>query len=185
MTPRPPPPPPPPFIPAEVGSVRHPALGGGRRRQVALPLQQLLVLGVVAQPAQQRLAGVAPHADVGQAHRQSHQGREVVGVELQTPGTGWGGGGREAPTLKANSHVRGVDGDRPKTGNIRRVLMVGGGRGRSHTSSCLLLYDCCGRTSSRLPGSRLTPPPRMLLLYHCLCQRGGHRQHHAPPLPDL
>lgn len=71
--------------------MRHPALGDGRGRQVALRLQQLLVLGVVAQPAQQRLAGVAPHADVGQAHCQSHQGREVVGVELQTPG--WEKGG--------------------------------------------------------------------------------------------
>lgn len=68
--------------------MRHPALGNGRGRQVGLPLQQLLVLGVVAQPAEQRLAGLAPHADVGQAHRQSHQGREVVRVELQTPG--WG-----------------------------------------------------------------------------------------------
>lgn len=66
----------------------HPALGGRRGRQVAPPLQQLLVLGVVAQPAQQRLAGVAPHADVGQAHRQGHQGREVVRVELQAPARG-------------------------------------------------------------------------------------------------
>lgn len=84
----------PPFSSAEVGSVRHPALGDGRRRQVGLPLQQLLVLGVVAQPAEQRLAGVAPHADVGQAHCQSHQGREVVRVELQAPGWGRLGRGR-------------------------------------------------------------------------------------------
>lgn len=74
--------------------MRHPALGDGRRRQVGLPLQQLLVLGVVAQPAEQRLAGVAPHADVGQAHCQSHEGREVVRVELQAPGWGQLGRGR-------------------------------------------------------------------------------------------
>lgn len=66
--------------------MRHPALGDGRRRQVGLPLHQLLVLGVVAQPAEQRLAGIAPHANVGQAHCQGHQGWEVVRVELQTPG---------------------------------------------------------------------------------------------------
>lgn len=53
---------------------------------MALALQQVLVLGVVSQPAEQGLAGVVPHAGVGQAHRQGHEGGEVVGVELQTPG---------------------------------------------------------------------------------------------------
>lgn len=53
---------------------------------MALALQEMLVLGVVAEPAQEGLAGVLPHARVGQAHRQGHQSLEVVGVELQTPG---------------------------------------------------------------------------------------------------
>lgn len=76
----------PPFGSGQVGGLRHPALRVGGGHQVALALQQVLVLGVVSQPAEQGLAGVVPHAGVGQAHRQGHEGREVVGVELQTPG---------------------------------------------------------------------------------------------------
>lgn len=76
----------PPFVPAQVGGVGHPALRVGGGHKVALALQQVLVFGVVSQPAEQGLAGVVPHTGVGQAHRQGHEGGEVVGVELQTPG---------------------------------------------------------------------------------------------------
>lgn len=48
-------------------------------------LQKLLVFGVVPYPAQQCLTRFLPHARVGQAHCQGHEGLEVVGVELQTP----------------------------------------------------------------------------------------------------
>lgn len=87
----------PPFVSAHVGSRGHLALGVRGSHQVGLSLQQLLGLRIVTQPAQQRLAGVIPHTGVGQAHCQSHEGREVVRVELQTPGgrqdAGRGGGG--------------------------------------------------------------------------------------------
>lgn len=76
----------PPFVPSEVWGVGHPALRVGGGHQVALALQQVLVLGVVSQPAEQGLTCVGPHAGVGQAHRQRHESGEVVGVELQTPG---------------------------------------------------------------------------------------------------
>ncbi len=52
--------------------------------QVCAALQKLLVFGVVPHPAQ-RLTRFLPHARVGQAHCQGHEGLEVVGVELQTP----------------------------------------------------------------------------------------------------
>lgn len=48
-------------------------------------LQKMLVFGVMPYPAQQCLTRFLPHARVGQAHCQGHEGLEVVGVELQTP----------------------------------------------------------------------------------------------------
>lgn len=53
---------------------------------MGLALQQVLVLWIVSQPAEQGLAGVIAHTGVGQTDCQSHEGLEVVGVELQTPG---------------------------------------------------------------------------------------------------
>lgn len=73
-------------MPAHVGSRRHPSLRVWGSYQVRFALQKVLVLGVVSQPAEQGLAGVVTHSSVGQAHRQSHEGQEIVWVELQTPG---------------------------------------------------------------------------------------------------
>lgn len=73
-------------MPAKVESMRYLALGVWGSHQVGLALQQLLVLRVVSQPAEQGLARVISHTNVGQAHCQSHEGWEVVWVELQTPG---------------------------------------------------------------------------------------------------
>lgn len=53
---------------------------------MAPALQEGLVLGVVSEPSQQGLAGVVTHPGVGQTHGQGHESREVVWVELQTPG---------------------------------------------------------------------------------------------------
>lgn len=89
---------------------------------MALALQQVLVLGVVSQPAEQGLAGVVPHAGVGQAHRQGHQGREVVGVELQTPGRRQGS--RVEQTSKGNSDLTGINWDGPEPWNIRRGMLI-------------------------------------------------------------
>lgn len=72
----------PPFMSAKVGSMRHPALGVWGSHKVGLAFQQLLVLWIVSQPAEQRLAGIISHTSVGQAHCQSHEGLEVVWVEL-------------------------------------------------------------------------------------------------------
>lgn len=47
-------------------------------------LQELFVFRIVSKPAQQSLAGIVTHPRVSQAHRQGHEGREVVRVELQT-----------------------------------------------------------------------------------------------------
>lgn len=60
---------------AGVESVRQSALRVGGAYQMDLGLQQVLVLGIVLQPAQQGLTGVMTHASVGQAHSQSHEGR--------------------------------------------------------------------------------------------------------------
>lgn len=71
---------------AAVGSIRQPTLGVWGSHQVGLALQQVLVLWIVSQPVEQGLAGIIAHTSVGQAHCQSHEGWEVVWVELQTPG---------------------------------------------------------------------------------------------------
>lgn len=76
----------PPFMSAAVGSIRQPTLGVWGSHQVGLALQQVLVLWIVSQPVEQGLAGIIAHTSVGQAHCQSHEGWEVVWVELQTPG---------------------------------------------------------------------------------------------------
>lgn len=121
----------PPFVSAKVGSMRHPALGVWGSHQVVLALQQVLVLWVVLQPAEQGLAGIISHTSVGQAHCQSHEGWEVVWVELQTPG--W----RQDPvmgekrwckvcTSKGILDLIGINWDRPKAGNIRQRLMISG-----------------------------------------------------------
>lgn len=73
---------------AHVEGMRHPALGVWRSQHAAFALQKVLVLRIVSQPAEQGLAGVVAHPGVGQADRQSHEGWEVVGMELQTPGQG-------------------------------------------------------------------------------------------------
>lgn len=72
----------PPFMSAKVGSMRHPALGVWGSHQMGLALQLLLVLWIVFQPAEQGLTGIISHTSVGQAHCQSHEGWEVVWVEL-------------------------------------------------------------------------------------------------------
>ena len=81
---------------------------------MAFALQDVLVLGVVLEPAEQGLAGILAHARVGQAHRQGHQGREVVGVELKTPGRRrrrWGEGGKEAGERKGGWGLLDFKGD--------------------------------------------------------------------------
>lgn len=117
-------------MPAKVGNVGHPALGVGRSHQVGLALQQGLILWIVSQPAEQGLAGVVPHAGVGQAHRQGHEGREVVWVELQTPGRRDRARRerrrRELSTSKGNRALTGINWDGPKPGNIRWRLMISG-----------------------------------------------------------
>lgn len=75
----------PPFQSAHVGGMRHPALQVWGSQQVSLALEQVLVLWVVSQPAEQGVVGIISHAGVGQAHCQSHECWEVVGVDLQTP----------------------------------------------------------------------------------------------------
>lgn len=75
-----------PFMSAHIGSMRHPPLGIWGSHQVVFALQQVLVLCVVSQPAKQGLTSIVAHTSVGQAHCQSHESREVVWVELQTPG---------------------------------------------------------------------------------------------------
>lgn len=96
-----------PLIPAHSRDTRHPTLGARGARQVSLALQQVLILGVVAEPAQQRLTGILPHARVGQAHRQGHEGLEVVGVEFQTPGDTERGG--EEGVNRGSEHFKGFD----------------------------------------------------------------------------
>ena len=96
-----------------------------------LALQQLLVLWIVPQPAEQGLAGVIPHTGVGQAHCQSHEGWEVVWVELQTPGWRQDQGmgekrGCKVCTSKGNLDLTGINWDRPMLGNIRERLMISG-----------------------------------------------------------
>lgn len=92
---------------------------------MSLALQQVLVLGVVAEPAQQRLTGILPHARVGQAHRQGHEGLEVIGVELETPGDTERGG--QGWVNRGNEYFKGFD-RLIGTGNIRRHLMMPGVR---------------------------------------------------------
>lgn len=81
---------------------------------MGLAFQQLLVLWIVSQPAEQRLAGIISHTSVGQAHCQSHEGLEVVWVELQTPGwrqdRGMGEKRRcEVCTSKGNLNLTGIN----------------------------------------------------------------------------
>lgn len=121
----------PPFVSAKVGSMRHPALWVRGSHQVGLALQQVLVLWIVSQPAEQGLAGIIPHTSVGQAHCQSHEGLEVVWVELQTPGWRQDPGTGEKRwfkvcTSKGNLDLTGINWDRPKPGNIRQRLMISG-----------------------------------------------------------
>lgn len=106
-------------MPGHVGSLRHPALGVRGSHQVGLALQQVLVLWVVSQPAEQGLAGVIAHTGVGQAHCQSHESWEVVWVELQTPGWRQDPGTgekrrRKVCTSKGNPDLTGINWDRPK-----------------------------------------------------------------------
>lgn len=68
------------------GNTGHSSLGVWGSYQVSFALQEVFVLWVVSQPAKQGLAGVMTHSSVGQAHCQRHEGQEIVGVELQTPG---------------------------------------------------------------------------------------------------
>ena len=138
---------------AHVRSLRHPTLGVWGSHQVRLALQQVLVLWIVSQPAEQGLAGLVAHTGVGQAHCQSHEGWEVVRVELQTPGWTQDPGMGEKRwckvcTSKGNLDLTGINWDRPKWGNIRRRLMISGSGWRSYTSPALPLlrgsmFACC------------------------------------------
>lgn len=136
----------PPVVSGVVGSMRHPALGVRGAHQVSLALQQVLVLRIVSQPAEQGLAGIIAHTGVGQAHCQSHEGWEVVWVELQTPGWRQDPGMGEKRwckvcTSKGNLDLTGINWDRPKRGNIRRRLMISGSGWRSCTSPALPLLQ--------------------------------------------
>lgn len=75
---------------------------------MGLALQQLLVLGIVSQPAEQCLTGIIAHTSVGQAHCQSHEGWKVVGVELQTPGWRQDPGTDEERLCKEHLLQRGI-----------------------------------------------------------------------------
>lgn len=48
----------------------------------------MFVSGVVADPAVQSVTRLLLHAAIGEADRQRHESRQVVGAELQTPGAG-------------------------------------------------------------------------------------------------
>lgn len=118
-----------PFVFAHVGSMRHPALGGRGFHQVVLALQQVLVLWIVSQPAEQGFGCVIAHTCVGQTDCQGHEGLEVVGVELQTPG--WNrvvGRGGVRYTSKRNLDLTDINWGRPKQRNIRWRLMISGFR---------------------------------------------------------
>lgn len=52
--------------------------------QRAAVLEQMSVSGVVSDPAVKSLTGLRLLPCVGQAHRQSHQGLQIVWVQLQT-----------------------------------------------------------------------------------------------------
>lgn len=96
---------------------------------MGLAFQQVLVLWIVPQPAEQGLAGIMAHTSVGQAHCQSHEGWEVVWVELQTPGWRQDPGMEEKRwckvcTSKGDLYLTGINWDRPKQRNIRRRLMI-------------------------------------------------------------
>lgn len=75
-----------PVMSAHDGSIGHPALRVWGPYQVGLALQQLLVFGIAFEPAEQSLTGIVTHPSVGQAHCKGHEGREVIRVQLQTPG---------------------------------------------------------------------------------------------------
>lgn len=96
---------------------------------MGLGLQQVLVLRAVLQPAEQSLTGLVAHTSVGQAHCQSHEGCEVVRVELQTPGWRHDMGEKrrcKVYTSKEYLDLTGINWDRPQQGNIRRRLMISG-----------------------------------------------------------
>ncbi|KAG7265908.1 LOW QUALITY PROTEIN: hypothetical protein CRUP_014050 [Coryphaenoides rupestris] len=80
----------------------------GREGGGAVEQQQVLVAGVVGQPAVQGVAGVALQARVGEAHRQRHQGRQMAASSRSTAVLRSPSLARSWPSLKALGTSRGT-----------------------------------------------------------------------------